>query len=66
MFLENREYLEKYYERFNHICERKSVQTDIIVSNILEGRKKGYFNEAEWDIEFENKEEETRREFLAS
>jgi hypothetical protein len=48
-------------KKFTQLCERKVVQADIIVRNSLKCRKKEYFVDAESDIKFENKEEETQK-----
>jgi hypothetical protein len=57
----NRDYLEECYEQFNHICERKNVQPDLVFKSTDEARKTGYFTNNEEEIEASYKEEKMQR-----
>jgi hypothetical protein len=50
-FSENKSYLKKCFEKFAHICNRKSVIPDLNFRTLEEGRKKEFFIDREEVIE---------------
>jgi hypothetical protein len=65
IFFENRDYVEECYDRFNHLCERKGVNSGIIVKSLPEFRKKGYFIDVENHLMHENDEMRTQERIFS-